>query len=326
MYHHIRQYAVIGIASALASALTLSAVTAAAQDYPIHPIRIVTSEPGGGTDFVSRLVAQGITAPMGQQVIVDNRPSGPLIGELVAKAPPDGYTVFLNGSAFWLLPFLQSNTPYDPVRDFSPVTLATVSPNVLVVHPALPVKTVKDLIALAKAKPGQLNYGSSSAGTPTHLGAELFNSMASVNIVRVPYKGNGPAINALIGGETQIMFANVAAVAPHTKSGRLHALAVGSLKPSDLAPGLPTVASSGLPGYESVSTYGVFAPAKTPSAIIARLNSEIIKILKRPETKERLTASGVEAVGSTPEELFAAMKTDMVKMGKLIKDRNIHAD
>ena len=248
----------------LACVMAGAASPAAAQKFPVKPIRLLTSAAGGGTDFAARLIAQGLTTNMGMQVVVDNRPSGLVIGEIVARAAPDGYTMFLNGSAFWLQPFLHANMPYDPVKDFSPIIMATNSPNILVVNAALPVNSVKELIAVAKAKPGELNYGSSSPGTPTHLGAELFKSMTGVNLVRVSHKGNGPAINALISGEIQLMFANVAAVNVHVKSGRLRALAVASSAPTSLAPGLPTMSAAGLQGYESSSTYGVFGPAGMP--------------------------------------------------------------
>lgn len=317
--------AVIARAIGLLASAVLS-VPVWAQDYPVKPIRMVTSAPGGGTDLATRLIAQGLTANLGKQVIVDNRPSGIVIGDIVAKSAPDGYTMFLNGSAFWLQPFLQANTPYDPIKDFSPITMATTSPNTLVVHPSLPVRSVQELIAFAKAKPGVLNYGSSSAGTPTHLGAELFKAMTGVNIVRVAYKGNGPAINGLIAGEVQVMFANAASVNPHVQSGRLRALAVASLEPTRLAPGLPTIASAGLHGYESASTYGVFGPAKMPRALIAKINAEIVKVLNSPEVKERLFKSGMDVVASTPDYLASYMKEDMKKMGKLIKQAAIKAD
>ncbi len=309
----------------LALAITAGSGTASGQEFPTKPIRMITSAPGGGTDFATRVIAQGMTANLGMQVIVDNRPSGIIIGDIVAKSAPDGYTMFLNGSAFWLQPFLQANTPYDPVKDFSPITLATRSPNVLVVNAALPVHTVAELIALAQAKPGQLNYGSSSAGTPTHLGAELFKAMTGLNIVRVAYKGNGPALNALVAGEVQLMFANAASVTPHVRSGRLRALAVASKVPTKLVPGLPTIVAAGLPGYESESVYGVFGPAKMPRGIVQRLNREMVRVLSSPEASERLFRAGMEAVGSTPDELAATMKTDMKSMGKVIRDAGIKA-
>jgi tripartite-type tricarboxylate transporter receptor subunit TctC len=306
--------------------LALFAIPAPAQDYPVRPIRMVTSAAGAGTDFATRTIAQGLTANLGKQVIVDNRPSGIVIGDIVAKAAPDGYTMFLNGSAFWLQPFLQANTPYDPVKDFTPIILATTSPNTLVVTSSLPVHSVKELIARAKARPGELNYGSSSAGTPTHLGAELFKAMSGVNIVRVAYKGNGPALNALVAGEVHLMFANAASVNPHVRSGRLRALAVASAEPTELAPGLPTVASAGLPGFESASTYGVFGPARMPRPLVERINAEMARVLNQPEVKERLFRAGMDVVASTPGELAAAMKADMAKMEKVIRQAGIRAD
>ncbi len=303
-----------------------AAYPAAAQKFPVKPIRLLTSAAGGGTDFAARLIAQGLTSSMGMQVVVDNRPSGTVIGEIVARAAPDGYTMFLNGSAFWLQPFLHANMPYDPVKDFSPLIMATNSPNILVVNAALAVNSVKELIAVAKAKPGELNYGSSSTGTPTHLGAELFKSMTGTNIVRVSYKGNGPAINALLSGEVQLMFANVAAVTVHVKSGRLRALAVASSAPTSLAPGLPTLSAAGLPGYESSSTYGIFGPARMPRPLVEQLNREMVNVLTRADTTERLLRAGMEAVASTPEQLAAAMQSDMAKMGKVIKDAGIRVE
>jgi len=310
----------------MASVMATVATVALAQKFPAKPIRLLTSVAGGGTDFAARLIAQGLTTRFGMQVVVDNRPSGLVIGEIVARAAPDGYTMFLNGSAFWLQPFLHASMPYDPVRDFSPIIMATTSPNILVVSAALSVNSVKELIALAKAKPGELNYGSSSTGTPTHLGAELFKSMTGVNIVRVSYKGNGPAINALIGGEIQLMLANVAAVNVHVKSGRLRALAVASSAPTGLAPGLPTMSAAGLPGYELSSTYGIFGPARMPGSLVEQLNREMADVLFQAEVKERLFRAGMEAVASTPGQLATTMQTDMVRMGKVIKDAGIRAE
>jgi tripartite-type tricarboxylate transporter receptor subunit TctC len=299
---------------------------ACGQGYPARPVRLVTSSPGAGTDFATRVIAQGLTAKYGRQVIVDNRPSGVVIGEIVAKSAPDGHTMFLNGSAFWLQPFLQSNTPYDPVRDFSPVTLVTTAPNVLVVNASLPANSVQDLIARAKAKPGELNYGSSSAGTPTHLGPELFKAMTGVNIVRVAYKGNGPAVNGLIMGEVQMMLANVTSVLPHVRSGRLKALAVASAEPTALAPGLPTIAASGVPGFESSSTYGVFGPAGMPRQLVDQISRDMVEVLRNAEAKQRLFNAGMEVLGTTPQELARVMKADMQKMGAVIKNAGIKAD
>jgi tripartite-type tricarboxylate transporter receptor subunit TctC len=291
------------------------------QKYPNKPIRIVASAAGGSGDFAARLIAQGLSGALSQQVVVDNR-GGVIPGEIVSKAPPDGYTLLIDAASFWIGPLLQE-TPYDPVKDFAPVTLTDSAPNVLVVNPSLPVKSVKELIALAKARPGELNYGSSSTGSTPHLAAELFNMMAGVKIVRVPFKGSGPAVISLLGGQVQLMFATAGSVAPHVKSGRLRALAVASLQPSALAPGLPTIAASGVPGYEAVAFEGMFAPAKTPVAIIDRLNQEIVRVLNRAEVKERFFNAGVETVGSTPEEFAAAIKSNVAKWGKLIKDAGI---
>jgi tripartite-type tricarboxylate transporter receptor subunit TctC len=294
--------------------------------YPNKPIRIVTAEVAGGADFVARLIAQGVSGSLGQQVIVENRGGSAIIpAQAVAKAPPDGYTLLVYGNNFWLLPFIQ-NVPYDPVRDFSPLTLAARSPNMLVVHPSLPVKSVRELIALAKAKPGELNYASAATGGSSHLAAELFKALAGVNIVRVPYKGTVPGITDLIAGQVQLMFGTTGTLAPHVQSGRLRALAVTSVQETALAPGLPTVAAAGLPGYEAESAYGLFAPAGTPAPILRRLHAETVRVLSRPEVKERLFNTGVEVVGNTPEAFAASIKSDMARMGKVIKDAGIRAD
>lgn len=298
------------------------------QNYPVKPVRIVTAEPGGGNDFAARVLAQGLTRSLGQQVIVDNRggAGGAIAAEVAAKAPPDGYTLLLYAGNIWTIPLLRKNVPYDFVADFAPVTWVARSPNTVVVHPSLPVQSVKELIALAKARPGQLNYASGGSGSSTHLSVELFKSMAGVNIVRVPYKGNGPALNDLIAGQVQVMFVTAATVTPHLTSGRLKALAVTSAEPSVLAPGLPTVAASGLPGYDSISIYGLFAPSRTPAAIIRLLNQESAQFLKTAEVKERFFKAGVETVGSSPEEFAAVIKSDMTKMAKVIRDAGIREE
>lgn len=302
--------------------MVLAAGTASGQTYPSKPIYIVTGTAGGASDFVARLVAQGLTGSLGQQVVVENQgsASGIMAAQTVARAPRDGYTLLAYGSPIWIIPLLQDNVPYDPVRDFAPVTLTVSSPNILAVHPSLPVKSVKELIALARARPGDLNYGAGASGGSPHLSAELFKTMASVNMVHIAYRGVGPALTALISGEVQIMFPSAGAAAPHLKSGRLRALAVTTARPSALFPGLPTVAASGLPGYESVSVFGMFAPARTPAALINRLNQEIARALNRKDVKERLFNSGIETVGSSPEEFAATIKSDMAKWGKLIKE------
>ena len=314
--------------------LLLAAVTAAAQTastgsgqvYPDRPVRIVTPEAGGSQDVVARILAVGLTASLGQQVIIDNRASGVIPGEVVARAKPDGHTLLIYAGTFWLQPFVRKSVPYDPVRDFSPITLVVTSPTVLVVHPALPVKSVKELIALVKSRPGELNYAMGSVGSANHLAAELFKSMTGGDMLGIGYRGNGPAVNALISGQVQLMFATASSVMPLVKSGRLKALAVASAQPSTLVPELPTVSASGLPGYESISTTGFFAPAHTPAAIINRLNRDSVRYLHTPEARQRFLAVGAETVGSTPEELAAKVKSEMARMGKVIRDAGIRAE
>jgi tripartite-type tricarboxylate transporter receptor subunit TctC len=264
---------------------------------------------------------------LGQSVVVENRGggNGSIAADTVAKSTPDGYTLLIYSSIVWTLQFMQT-VPYDPVRDFAPVTMAAIAPNILVVHPALPVNSVKELIALAKARPGELNYATGGSGSQGHLSAELFKTMAHLNMVRIPYKGSGPALNALMSGQVQLMFVAAGGVLPHVRSGRLKALAVTTARPSAMAPGLPTVASAGLAGYDSNSSYAVLAPSGTPVPVIARLNQEMVRVLKQPETKERLFAAGMEPVGSTPAELAATIKSDMTVLGKLIREQGIRAD
>ena len=306
--------------------LAASAQEVMAQSYPGRPIHIVTSEPGGGNDFAARMIAQPLATSLGQQVIVDNRggASGAIAGETVAKAAPDGYTLLLYGSNIWLLPFLRSNVPYDPLRDLAPVTLAVKAPNILVVHPSLAAKSVAELVALAKSQPGTLNYGSGATGSSSQIATELFKVMAAIEIVQIPYKGNGLALNALIAGQVHLAFATPGSVTQHIKAGRLRALAVTSTQPSALLPGLPTVSASGVPGYEAVSIVGLFAPAKTPAALVGRLNEEVVRVLNRADVKERFFGAGVETVGSTPEEFGATVRSEMARLGKVIRDAGIH--
>ena len=300
---------------------------ASAQDYPTKPIRIVAASAGSSGDFAARLIAQGITGSLGQQVIVENRPGNVAVsGEFVAKAPPDGHTLLFMPSSLWLLPFMQDNVPYDPVRDFAPITLSGSTPAILVVHPSLRINSVKQLIALAKARPGELNYGSASTGSATHVASELLKSMGGVNIVRVPYKGTNQALNDLLGGQVQLMFSTLAPALPHVKSGRLQGLAVTSAEPSPLAPGVPTVAASGLPGFEAVSTQGMFAPAKTPIPIVQRLNQETVRYLQRPEVKEKFLNVGTVVVASSPEQFAATIKSEMARLGNAIKEAGIRAE
>jgi tripartite-type tricarboxylate transporter receptor subunit TctC len=311
----------------LLAAALLTAGVASAQSYPVKPIRVVTAEPGGGNDLAARTIGQTVAPRLGQPWVVDNRGgAGGLIAfEIVARAPADGYTLLVYAGNLWTIPLLRKNVRYE-VKDFAPITWAARSPSTIVVHPSVPVHSVQDLIALAKARPGQLSYGAGGVGASTHLAAELFKSMAKVDILFVPYKGNGPAINGLISGQVQMMFGTAGTVTPHIKSGRVRAIAVTSAEPSILAPGLPTVAASGLPGYESISIYGVYAPAGTPQAIIRQLNFAIVAVLNTPEMRERFLNVGMETVGSTPEQLAAAMKADEARLRKVINEAGIRGD
>lgn len=310
---------------AWAGMLAWGAGMAAEQTYPTRPIRVITSPAGAGNDFVARVIAQGLTASLGQQLVVDNRPAG-ITGELVAKALPDGYTLLSIGSVLWLTPFLQDSVAYDPVKDFAPISLTGRAVNILVVHPSVTANSVKELIVLIRAKPRQLNCATGATGASNHIAAELFRSMAGLDLLRVPYKGSGPALNDLISGQVHMMFPTTAAGLPHVRAGRLRALAVTSLQPSALAPGLPTVAEAGLPGYESVVMYAVFAPAKTPAPVIKRLNSELVTFLKTPAAMERFFKVGVEVVASSPAELASAMQSEMARVGKLIREARLRTE
>ena len=314
---------VVGLLSV--AQMVLGAGAAYGQAYPSKPVRIITTSPGSGNDFMARQIAPGMSGSLGQPVIVENRPTGFLAAEAVSKTPPDGYTLTIQGAIFWTVPLLRV-VPYDVLRDFSPISLISKQAAVLAVHPSLPVKSVKELIALAKGRPGQLNYGSSGTGGLGHLAAELFKSMAGVNLVHVPYKGQAPAIASLMSGEVQMLITDVGLVMPHVKSGKLRALAVTSNDPSALTTGLPTVAASGLPGYEMVGVTGAFAPAKTPGAIINRLNQDLVRFLNQPEVKEQLLIAGEEVVASSPEQFAATIKSSIAKLGKVIKDVGIKID
>jgi tripartite-type tricarboxylate transporter receptor subunit TctC len=294
-----------------------------AQTYPGKPIRlIITYPPGGNTDLVGRALAQKMSESMGQQVVVDNRGgAGGIMGTMItAQAVPDGYTIMLGTSAGMVInPLLSTKLSYDPVRDFAPVSMVVIVPQLLVTNPQLPAKNIRELIALAKAKPGYLNAGSSGVGTPNHLGTELLKWLAGVNIVHVPYKGGGAAITDLIGGQIQMAFSSVPAVLPQIKAGRLNALGVGSAKRSPALPNVPTIAEAGVPGYEYTTWYGIFAPARTPAPIVARLNAAIVQILKSPEINERFVAQGGDPEPSSPEELRRYMANESARWAKTIK-------
>jgi tripartite-type tricarboxylate transporter receptor subunit TctC len=313
----------------IAALLSACVYAQTAAQYPTKPIRIVVPQSAGAsTDLTARLIAQKLNGVLGQSVIVDNRPgAGSIIGtDLVTKAAPDGYTLLVVASSITLNPTLHKDLPFDPVRDLAPITQLSSFPNMLVVYPAVPVKTVKDLIALAKSKPAALNYGSSGTATGTHLSAELFKYMTGVDMVHVPYKGGGPGIQALLGGQVQLYFATIVSVLPHVRGGKLRAVAVTTAMRSPAAPDVPTIAESGVPGYDHGPWNGFLAPAKTPRAIIVRLNEEVARIIHAPETKAVFTNEGAEPVGNKPEEFAAIIKNETAKWAKVIRAAGIKAD
>ena len=314
--------------SAMLSASAASAQThmsSTAQAYPNKPVRIVTTSPGGGSDFTARIIAQGLTAALNQPVIVENRGGGLSAVESVARAQRDGYTLMLYANTMWITPFLQK-VSYDPVKDFATITTVGVSPQVLIVHPSVAATSIKQLIALAKAKPGALNYSSSGTASPPHLTAEYFKALTGADLTHIPYKGSGPAITALLASQVQIAFAAAGSVMAQVKAERLRALGVTSLEPSILVPGVPTIASSGLPGFEAISIFGMWAPAATPTAAINRLNKEIAAVLGRTDVKEKFINNGFEAAVTSPAQFAVLIKTDTAKWGKVIKDSGIKGE
>jgi tripartite-type tricarboxylate transporter receptor subunit TctC len=297
-----------------------------AQAYPAKPVRIVVpSSAGGGTDIIARVLAPELSKRLGQQVIIDNRPgAGTMIGiEIAAKAPPDGYTLLMGLSTLAINSALYNKVPYDPVKDFAPVTLATTSASILVVHPSLPVRTLKDLIAFARARPGQLNYASAGTGTYPHMTYELFLSMAKLKMEHIPYKGTGPAMIDMIAGQVASMAATVITGMPHIRSGRLRPLGITSSKRSDVAPEIPTVAEAGLPGFESVQWYGLLAPANTPGDIVSRLHKELVQILQLPDIRKRFAADSVDTVGNTPDEFARHIASELDKWEKVARGARI---
>jgi len=321
-----------GIRSATYATLiaTFSSVANAATatpGYPSRPIRwVVTFPAGGGTDIVARTLAPKLSEMLGQPFVVDNRggASGAIGTEIVARAAPDGYTLLFGTSgALGVLPLLASNLPYDPFRDFAAISLLVVIPQLLVVHPSIPANSVKELIALAKAAPGKLNYATSGMGSPNHLANELFNTMTGTVMTHVPYKGAAPGVTDLLGGQVQLMFNPMPALVPHVKSGKLRALGVGGATRSPALPDVPTVAEAGVPGYEYVLWYGFFAPAKTPRPIVTRLNEHIVSILAQPDIAQRLAAQGAEARATTPEEFTRFMRAEVERLSRVIKAAKI---
>jgi tripartite-type tricarboxylate transporter receptor subunit TctC len=311
-------------------AASLLATAALAQGYPAKPIRlIVPFAAGGGNDSVARLVGKHLSDSLGQPLVIDNRPGagGVLGAELAAKAAPDGYTLFLGGvGSHAINPNLSDSLPYDPIRDFAPVALLAQAPLVLVVHPSVPADSFKAFVALARARPGQLNYASNGNGSSSHLAAVMFDSMTGVDMVHVPYKGLSPALTDLLSGRVQLMFSSVVAILPHIKAEKLRGLAVTGNRRLPSIPALPTIAESGLPGYEASSWYGVLAPAGTPREIVARLNAELVKALAQPEVRTSLLAEGAEPIGGTPEQFAAHIRYEKERLGKLIREAKIRLE
>ena len=308
-------------------AFALWPITAAAQGYPTKSIRfIVPFPPGGGNDTIARLIGQKLTAATGQQVLVDNRPgAGGAIGaEAAAKSPADGYTMFLAGVAtHGINPNLRRKIPYDPLKDFDAVSLIASAPLLVVVHPSLPIKSVKQLVTLAKARPGQINYASNGAGGSSHLAVELFNMMSGTKMTHIPYKGLAPALTDLLSGEVQVMFSSAVAMLPQVKAGKLRAIAMTGARRSPAIPDIPTVGEAGVPGYETGSWYGIVVPAGTPRAAIDRLSREIIAIVRAPEITTRLNDEAVIPVGSTPAEFSAHIKNELTRWAKTIKQAGL---
>jgi tripartite-type tricarboxylate transporter receptor subunit TctC len=309
-------------------ATTSAAVLAASPStpYPTKSIRIIVPQSAGGsTDLAARVVTQRLSDALGQPIVVDNRPgAGSLNGtETVAKAPPDGYTLLAVAASFTINPSLHHKLPFDPVRDFTPITRFAALPHILVVHPSLAVKSVKELIALAKSKPGDLNYASSGVATSTHLAAELFRHMTGTDMVQVPFKGGAPGMVGLLSGQVQLYFATISTALPHVKTGKIRALAVTTAKRSIVAPEFPTIAEAGVPGYEHASWIGLLAPAGTPSPVVARLNAESIKVVNAPEVKTLLLRDGLEPVGDSPQEFAVLVKQEVSKWRAVVKAAGI---
>lgn len=307
-----------------------AAIAHAQTDYPSKPIRLVVPfPPGGATDILSRDLMQRLSLRLGRQVVVDNRPgaAGAIGSELVAKAPPDGYTLLMaTTSTHSISPLLTPGLPYDPVKDFAPVCLVGYATNVLVVPVTLPANSAKELIVLAREKPGVLNFGSSGTGSIVHLTGELFRFRAGIDIVHVPYKGTQLAVPDLVSGQISMLFDSIVSAMPNLKTGKLKAIGISSLKRSPLLPSVPTIAESGLPGFEASTWFGVYAPAGTPKDVIAKLNRELVAVLRSAETRQRMTALGAEPAGSTPEEMSAIVASETAKWAKVIRDANVKID
>jgi tripartite-type tricarboxylate transporter receptor subunit TctC len=326
----MRRRAFIALAALLPVFCAAGGGTAFAQAFPTKPVRLVVPfPPGGPLDAVGRAIADKLTQAWGQSVVIDNRPGagGNIGADLVAKSPPDGYTVVMGAlSTHAVNPSLYPKMPYDAVKDFAPITLVAITPNVLVVNPALPVNSVKELIAYAKANPGKLSFGSGSNGSAGHLAGELFKVDTGADIVHIPYKGGAPAMQALLSGDTQLMFDNLANSMPQVKAGKLKALAVTTGERSALVPDLPTMAEAGVPGFDIATWFGLMAPAGTPAGIVAKWNADVTKILNSPDMRERLTAQGAEAAPTTPAEFAAFIQAELSKYARIVKTSGAKVD
>jgi tripartite-type tricarboxylate transporter receptor subunit TctC len=317
---------------ALPIACLLGAVAAsdcAAQAYPARPIRMVVPfSPGGATDVPARLISQGLAERFGHQVVVDNRPgAGSALGsEIVARAQPDGYTLLLTGTPLAVIPALYPKLPFDPAQDFAPVMQVALGPNVLVVHPSLPVRSVKELIALAQAQPGKINYASGGTGGASHLFAALFLSMAKINITHIPYKGSGPATADLLGGHVKVGLPGIAIAIPHTRAGRLVPLGITSARRAPQMPEVPTIAEAGVPGYDAAVWFGILAPKGTAPAVIARLHEETLAVIRQPDVESGYLASGYLAVTSRPEEFGALVRSEIAQWGRVVREAKIPAE
>ena len=300
----------------------------ASDPYPTRPVRVIVPFPAGGaTDAIVRLVAQKLSDRYSQQFVVDNKPGGGTViaSDIAAKSAPDGYTLLVVTAAFAVNPSLQPNLPYDTARDFAPVTLISSAPNVLVVHPSVPASSAKDLIEFAKANPRKLNYASAGNGSSNHLAGEMFRTMAGIDIVHVPYKGDAPSITDLLGGQVQMLFIGLAPVAQHISSGKLKALAVTSPSPTSLVPGMPALAAT-VPGFESQVWNGILAPARTPPEMINTLQMEIARVLAQPETRDKILAMGFEPAGSTPAQFKGFLERETQRSAKVVSDARIKID
>ncbi len=310
--------------------LAMAAAAVSAQGYPSRPIRfVVANSPGGGLDITARTVSPRLSSALGQQIVIDNRPgaAGSLAAEITAKSAPDGYTLLMGAIGNLAVNVsLYKGLDYDPLKDLAPITFAVSGSNVLVVNLTVPAKTVQELIAVARAQPGKLTYGSSGSGNAGHLAGELFKSMAKVDMVHVPYKGGAPAMIDLIAGQIQLIFSSPPTAVPQVKAGKIRALAVTTAKRSAILPELPTIAESGLPGFEADNWYGIVAAARTPRAIVGRLNAEFVRILSMPEVREVLLRQGLEVAPGTPEAFGAYMKSEYVKWARVIADAGLTAN